>query len=364
METCSLATCANPGCNQPGTNKCGACNKTPYCGPICQTADWAHHKEECPGHLRKIGMANLEKAKGFESARNFPQMLRYADLAATKLKQMKDRPVEDIDNALRAKWNALLFMARHREALECAKEWYCLWPTKHTHPPAIHASFALIESCIHNNESFDAALYARTLWETITLSQDSHIPEHLQQPFTARGAMELARATLALAQSGGMPAEERQEAGVEAIMLARKALEIYTQLYGTASSKIANVMGLLGSILDYFNDVDDDDEVFRLYEQAKAIYARIEGGSSSNVATSEYNLGAAYQRRAKRAQDANDLDRCVANLELALPHFRAASRIYRAINRVEAADEASQVAVTVENSLRQIAAVRAAATRG
>ena len=108
-------------------------------------------------------MANLEKAKGFARLRNLQETLRHAELAATKLKQMKERPIIDIDDALRIKYNSLNMMARGREALECAKEWYLLWPTKHTHPPAIRASFAVIESCIHNKEFFDAALYARTL---------------------------------------------------------------------------------------------------------------------------------------------------------------------------------------------------------
>ena len=58
-------TCSNPGCNQPGTSACSACKTTNYCGPICQTADWAHHKEECPGHLRKVGKAYLTKATAF-----------------------------------------------------------------------------------------------------------------------------------------------------------------------------------------------------------------------------------------------------------------------------------------------------------
>ena len=142
-----MVTCANPGCDQPGTNQCSACKTTPYCGPICQTADWAHHKEECPGHLLKVGMANFEKAQGFHLEQNWPQTLRHADLAATKLKKLKDRPVEDIDEALGMKYDALNFMGRHSEALECAKEWYCLWPTKHTHPPAINASFIV---CSHS----------------------------------------------------------------------------------------------------------------------------------------------------------------------------------------------------------------------
>ena len=358
-----MATCSNPGCDQPGINKCSACKTTPYCGPICQTADWPHHKEECPGHLRKIGMAQLEKAKGYHGQRIWPQTFRHADLAATKLKQLKERPVEDIDEALRCKFDALSMMGRHREALECAKEWYCMYPTNHTHSPAIRASFAVIESCMHNKEFFDAALYARTLWETITLSRDSHIPDNQREQFTARGALELARALWQLAANGGMPAEEQHEAGVEAIMLARRALEIHTQMHGIESEKVAGDVSTLAGILDHFNDVDDD-EVPRLYEQAIAIYARVQGKLSSNVAVSENNLGAAYHKRAKRAQTANDLDRYVANLELALPHFREAVRIYRAINRVDKADQVASVVVKLEKELRQFVAIRAAAGRG
>ena len=306
-----------------------------------------------------MGMANLEKAKGFEREQNWSQILRYSDLAATKLKQLKDRPVEDIDNALKLKWNALLFMARHKEALECAKEWYCIYPTNHTHPPAIRASFAVIESCLFSKEFFDALLYARTLWETITLSRDSHIPDNLRESFTARGAHELARALWQLAHSGGMPVDEQQVAGVEAIMLARRSLEINTQLFGTESDEVAADMGLLASVLDFFNDVDDD-EVFRLYEQAITIYTRVYGGLSMNVATCERNWAEALKSRARRAHAADDLDRCVANLELALPRYREAARIYRAINHVENAGNAARDAVRTEEKLQQIIASRAA----
>ena len=61
-DAVEFSACANPGCDQPGTHRCSAFKTTPYCGPICQTADWSHPKESCPGHLRKVGMANLEKA--------------------------------------------------------------------------------------------------------------------------------------------------------------------------------------------------------------------------------------------------------------------------------------------------------------
>ena len=238
--------------------------------------------------------------------------------------------------------------------MECAKEWYCLWLTKHTHPPAIEAGFALIESSIFNTEFTDAVLYAHTTWETLTRSQDSHIPDNRLQEFIAQGTKLLAKALFALAQSGGMPAEEQQAAGVEAIMLARRALEIHTQ-ENANSSAVAEDMGTLALVLDHFNDVDDD-EVFRLYEQAITIYARVHGSLSPNVATCEGNLGLAYSKRAKRAAAASDHDRYVANLELALPRHREAARIYQIANRMVAAEAASQDAAFVEESLRLVAA--------
>ena len=69
--------CSNPGCDQPGTNACSACKTTLYCSVICQTADWTHHKEECDGHLRKVGKANVAKAKLFREQNNYAQTLRY-----------------------------------------------------------------------------------------------------------------------------------------------------------------------------------------------------------------------------------------------------------------------------------------------
>ena len=343
METCSC-----PGCDQPGSNKCSACKTTSYCGPKCQTADWPHHKEECSGHLRKVGMANLEKAKGFERANNWPQALRHADLAATKLMQLKDRPIEDIDAALNCKHDALNMMDRNKEALECAKEWYCMYLTKHTHPPAIKAGFALIESCIHNKEFFDAVLYARTSWETITLSRDSHIPENKLQWFIAEGAYQLAKSTYCLAVSGGISAEGKQEAGREAIALARKALEIHTQLH---MKTVSDDMLLLAQVLEFFNDVDDD-EIPRLYVQAKESFTRSEGSLSPNVGACEGSLGRAYHCRARRAQTAGDVDRELANLELALPHFREAVRVYRDGDHEARADFASQDVADVEKKLR------------
>ena len=59
----------------------------------------------------------------------------------------------------------------------------------------------------------------------------------------------------------------------------------------------------------------------------------------------------------------HDLDRCVANLELALPHYRKTVRIYRAINRGDDADSAAKIVVIVEELLRQFAAETASATR-
>ena len=361
-EAAEVAICARPGCDQPGPSPCASCRLVKYCCRTCQVEDWPRHKEvDCQGHMRKVGMAHLQKAKGFDRDRNFVQELRYSELALVKLKQLNDRPIEAMDDALTYKFNALNVMGRDREALECAKECYCLYLTKHTHPPAIDASFCLIESCIHNEEYEDAELYARTTWETITLSRDSHIPDDARQWFTARGAYYLASAMYQLAKNGDIPPEANQVAGQEAIALARRALEIHTQLHGLKHSDIADDMSLLARALDYFNNVDDD-EVLRLHEQSIAMHVRVEGSLSVNVAVGKRNLGDAYKNRAIRAGTANDLNRESINLELALPHFREAAGIYRAANHADEADEVTQYAVDVEEALQQCTIARAAAT--
>ena len=324
MSQSEVAICVRPGCDQPGPSLCASCRLVGYCCRTCQVKDWPRHKEvDCQGHMRKIGMAHLQKAEGFYRDRNWVQLLRYSELALVKLKQLNDRPIEAIDKALTFKFTALTFLDQNRDALECAKERYCLYLTKHTHPPAIMASFALIQSCLHNEEYEDAELYARTTWETITLSRDSHIPDDQRQRFTARGAYHLASAMLNLAQNGDIPPEANQAVGQEAIALARRALDIFTQLHGLENSYVADGMSLLADMLDYFNDVDDD-EILRLYEQSIAIQARVEGSLSVNVAVGENNLAAMYHKKAKRAHAANDVDRELANLELSLPHFREA----------------------------------------
>ena len=357
---CAMAPCANPRCDQPGTSGCASCRLIGYCSRTFQTAHWALHKEECQGHLRKLGMAHFDKARGFDRDHNWSQVLRYSDLAATKLKQLKDRPLDDIADALSYKYTALGFMGKHREQLECAKEWYCLWNTKPTDMGAIQAAFALIDSCMHNKEYADARLYASTLFGILPHKHDNKIPDDKRQPYIAQGAYFLATATLQLARDGGIPPEEKQKAGQEAIALARRALEIHTQLVGTDHATVASAMGVLADALDHFNDCDDD-EVLCLFEQAKAIHARVYGSSSVNVAVGEEKLGTAYHRRANRAHAANDLDRFVANLELAVPRFREAARIYRAIGRVDDADRVAQEAVKIEQNLRHTVITRAVA---
>ena len=360
-----MATCANPGCSEPGTNKCSACTTAPYCGPICQKAHWQLHKESCDGHLHKMGMAHLEKARSFHREHNWSQSLRYCDLAVSKLKQLKVRPVDPISEALCYKCTALSFLGQYGEEMECAKEWYCLWNTKPTDMGAIRAAIALIQSCITNNEFVDAHLYASTLWEIINHKHDNKIPEDQQQPYIAYGAYHLAYATLCLAKNGGIPPEEKQKAGQEVIALVRRALEIRTQLYGTENADVADCMGVLADALSFFNDSDDDnDEVLRLFEQAKDVYARMQGSSSVNVALMESKLSTAYYSTAARALSANDLDRCIANLELSLPRYREAVRIYRAVNRNDAADAISSNMTNVEQQLLRISIARAATTNG
>ena len=358
-----MATCSCPGCDQPGTNLCSACKATPYCGPICQTADWAHHKEECPGHLRKTGMAHLQKAEGYKRQGNWPQALRYAELAQTKLKLLKDRPLEEIDDALTFKICSLRFLGRHREAMENAKERYTLWAmTNIRNPNSIWAAFDLIDCCLHLEEFIDAELYARTAYEIINEKTDNIIPMDQRQQLLARGAHYLAQATLFLAQNGGIAPEAKQAAGMKAIALQREALELSTQRFGAGSDEVALNMSVLADIFQFFNDVVDD-EVLRLYEQAKAIYAR-EQGSSLNVAACENNLGAAYMKRALRALNADDLDQELINLELALHHNRESARIYKAIKHAESAEKSLRSAAFAEKKIREVRTLMAARTAG
>ena len=361
MKNTAMETCANPGCDQPGTNKCAGCKSTPYCGPICQTAHWPTHKESCEGRLHKMGMDHLAKAMGFYREKNWSQLLRYSDLALTKLKQLKDRPIEAISQALSYKCEALGFLGQFREQLECAKEWYCLWNTKPTDVGAIQAAFALIDSCIHNKELDDAVLYASTLYEIINHKHDNKIPDDQRQRYIATGAFFLGQATPQLAKKGGIPAEGIQKAGQEAILLVRRALEIHTQLYGTEDNRVANDMSVLAEALNYFND-DGDDEALRLFERSKSIYARLYGSLSVNIAVIEEKMGIVYFKRASRSHDAKDLDREETNLNLALPHFVEAARIYRAINRIELAENNVQNAAKVEEHLRNYSDPRIAAT--
>ena len=354
-----METCANPGCTEPGTNKCSACKTTPYCGPICQTADWPCHKDACPGHLRKVGMAHLQKALAFECERNYVQALRSAELALTKLKQLKDRTlviVKILDEVLRLKNISLSFLNRHKDALECATDRYNMWATTNMRNAGmLGAAFPLIESLIHNEEYSQAQLIARTAYEMIFYNTDDIIPTGQRQQFLARGSHHLAHATWRLSEAGGIPPEEKQKAGEEAIELARKAIEITSQLHGNDDNETAGSIGLLASALGHFNGVDDD-EILRLNERTIAIYARHYGSTSLNVGTGENNLGNAYCRRSARAQLANNRNRELVNLQMALPHHREAYRIYRAVNYVDKAEKIMQTVVQIEQRIRRLTA--------
>ena len=356
-----MDTCANPGCVLPGTKQCSACKITPYCGSICQTANWPTHKESCPGQVRKLGMGHLTKAQGFFDQKNWPQCLRYSDLALAKLKKLKDLPIEAINDVLTGKCIALNGLNRYRDALECAKERYCLTHlTNYTHPHAIEASFRLIELCIVNGEYFDAELYARVLWETLTLSKNISITDDQLQLYIARAAHELAKTSTMLAKKGGIKQEKLQAAGKEAMTLARKALEMKTQQHGLEHVEVATSMNTLSDVLSFFNEVGDD-EIPRLLEQSIAIYARLQGRISANVAAGEFFLATVYHERAKRAEFGDFMEKHATNWELSLPHYREASRIYRALNYVEKADSVAREADSVEEILQNLAIIRSAA---
>ena len=158
--------------------------------------------------------------------------------------------------------------------------------------------------------------------------------------------------------SGGIPPGEIPNAGEEAIEHERRALELYTQLHGIESIQVGRGMTALAHVLDCFSDVDDD-EIARFCERANAILLRVEGSSSYNVAANEYQWGKAYNKTAKRSRAANDLDCYKTNLELSLPHYREAARIFRACNHTGGADDTLRKIAEIEEKIRQIGIVRA-----
>ena len=306
-------------------------------------------------------MAHLHKARVFYQHNDYVQSLHFAELALTKLKLLKDRPLEALDDAMTFKTTSLKFLGRFGEAMENAKERYTLWAMANIrNPRSIWAAFDLIDCCINMNEYVDAELFARTAYEIINERTDNIIPVNIRQHTLARGAYFLAKATCELAKAGGIAPEAKQAAVVKAIAHAREALEINTQLYGAESVDAANDMIVLADALDHFNGVDDD-EVLRLYEQAKAIYSRVQGSSSPNVASCENNLGAAYLRSAIRARAAHDVDRVVANLLQAIPHYGEAARIFRTTNHAAGADVVLGNVTRVQVMLQEVEAERAAA---
>ena len=107
--------------------------------------------------------------------------------------------------------------------------------------------------------------------------------------------------------------------------------------------------------LDHFNDIDDD-EILRLYQNSYPIFVRLQGGTSSNVALNEKNIANAYRKRARRAYNADDLDRELDNLELALPHYLEELRIHNANNNMASVAESRRNVTFIEEEILQVRA--------
>jgi hypothetical protein len=57
-----------------------------------------------------MGMDHLNKARGFHRDQNWLQLLRHSDLALTKLKQLKDRPLDAISDAMKLQMHSSGFL--------------------------------------------------------------------------------------------------------------------------------------------------------------------------------------------------------------------------------------------------------------
>ena len=185
----------------------------------------------------------------------------------------------------------------------------------------------------------------------INHKHDNKIPVDQRQEYIADGAQHLAKATLRLAQNGGIPPAEKRKVGQETIALARRALEIHTRLFGTEHERVAIDMSVLAEALNHFNDVDDE-EVLLLHRLAIAIDTRLYGRTSTSVAIGESKWGGVYLARANRALAANELNRRTTMIELALPHLRESLRIDRVIGNVDSAAITAQIIAFCEHQLQ------------
>ena len=206
----------------------------------------------------------------------------------------------------------------------------------------------------------DAERYARHAYFMIAEMTDNFIPSDQQPQFLADISYWLAVSIFRLAEDGGIPPEKMQKAGEEAIAHARKALELQTQLRGTEDVFVADAMNGLAVVLNFFN-IFEDNEKIRLMDQSNAIFLRIEGSLSVNVAVGEGKLGTLYGDMARRQLANNDLDLCVVTLELALTHFGEALRICRLNNHVEVANDVLRNIAHVKEDMRKVGIARAAA---
>ena len=311
-----------------------------------------------------MGMAHLAKAVGFHRGQNWLQTLRYSEIAANKLKQLKDRRLETvkiINDAILLKFDSFQRLGRHREALECIQECYTMWAMNHVrNPGSMTAALALIQSCIQNKEYEDAERYARHAYFMIAEMTDNFIPSDQRSRFLADVSYYLALAIHRWAKSVGIPPEDKQKAGEEAIEHARRALELFNQLHGTESTKAAGAMSGLADALSYFNK--DDDEVISLREKAISIMRRQEGNLGVNVCLGENNLGLTYYNRALSAKAVNDEDRELSYLQLALPKYREAARIAMANNHFDMVERVTRHIVQIEERIQQIEIAKTAAT--
>ena len=286
-----------------------------------------------------MSQSRYDKAVDFSKSRNFEQTLRFCDLALGKFNAIKKRPLDDVSRILAIKCQTLHQLGQHAESLQCAEEKYNLWAIARgpAHPSTIDASFFLVECLQLNQKVEDAHLFAHTIWEIIHTNNhvDNDIPGEKVQGYVATAAYLLARAIYRLDQSGGLPPEEKQKAGEEAIARARQSLEIRIQLYGAEHGLVATASTVLASALDYFTDCSND-EALRLQKQAIEIFRRVEGNLSANVASSVNSLGVTYYNRAQNSLD--DVENYKAALELALLHFRESAGIFRAMNHMDDAD--------------------------
>ena len=156
---------------------------------------------------------------------------------------------------------------------------------------------------------------------------DITIPSALYKQFEADVEYYLSSTILKCSKSKNDAVEDREQKREEAISHARKALNLYEQLYGSRHQEVVEAVHNLSLILTYFCP-ENEDEDLRLLLRSLFLYQELETESSINVGICRNELFGLYVTKAEKAEGESR----IKYLKLAHLNLASAKSTFLALN--------------------------------